>query len=264
MKKYLPIIVPVAALVFIVLAASFGNDNLKSSGGAPAGYTNSPGDGKNCSHCMGGTAVAVTDWITSNIPVTGYVPGSTYTITVTATGSGNKGFQVSPQDAAGNLIGTLTAGTGSKLVGSNKYVTHSSAQSASPTSWSFNWTAPSAGIGDVTFYGSVAVGKTNTKTTTLTVSQSTVGISDLSVIRMQAWPNPSTGPVNVAFRNPSEGRILLELFDMTGSRVATLMDEVRPAGEIRTEVRVNERSGQYLLRLTAAGATGTHKLSILD
>ena len=110
MKKLHYIFLPVLLILFVLLMTGFGGNSLKNSSGAPAGNTNSPADGQNCSHCMGGTAVPVTGWITSDVPSTGYLPGNTYTITVTATGTGNKGFQVSPQDVAGNLMPGLSIG----------------------------------------------------------------------------------------------------------------------------------------------------------
>ncbi len=143
---------------------------------SPYYYTGSPGDGHNCSQCHG-TASTVSGWITSNIPASGYVPGTAYLITATNTisGSGRYGFEVSPQNATGTLLGTLAAGTNSKLVGSNKWVTHSSA-SNSISSWTFTWTAPVAGTGDVTFYGSFARSTGSVvKLSTLLVSEQTGG-----------------------------------------------------------------------------------------
>ena len=140
-------------------------------GGSPAAKTGSPGDGSNCTSCHGGSAATVTGWITSNIPGAGYTPGSTYTITVSVTGSGNHGFEVSPQNVPGALLGTLIAGSGNKLVGSGKYVTQSSSQSGNPQTWTFQWVAPAAGTGLVTFYGAFCVTKSNTKLSTLAVNE---------------------------------------------------------------------------------------------
>lgn len=127
-------------------------------GGAPSpyNYSGSPSDGRDCSYCHGNMTTA-SGWITSNIPASGYVPGTTYQITATNTlsGSGKYGFEVSPQSPSGTLLGTLTAGTNSKVVGSGKWITQSTA-SNSVTSWTFSWTAPAAGTGTVTFYGSFA------------------------------------------------------------------------------------------------------------
>lgn len=150
-------------LLFLVVGLAFtlfGAFETMNPNGAPAGMTGSPGDGDNCTSCHGGTATTTASLITSNIPASGYIPGTTYTITATnsLTGSGKMGFEVSPQNAAGDLLGTLTAGPGSKLVGGGKYVTHSNANSTT-NSWTFSWTAPVAGTGTVTFYGAFARNK---------------------------------------------------------------------------------------------------------
>src|ERR1035437_1090405 len=78
----------------------------------PAGNTGSPGDGADCSGCHSdftlnsGTGTVT---ITSNIPVCGYVPLTTYSITaaITHNGLGEFQFQLSPQNIAGTYLGTL-------------------------------------------------------------------------------------------------------------------------------------------------------------
>lgn len=141
--------------------------------GAPAGYTGSPGDGHHCVSCHNGSSATVNNWITSDIPAEGYTPGTVYNLTVTVTGSGAKGFEVSPQNPTGLQLGTLAAGSGSKLVGGTKYVTQSSSSSAATKIWNFTWTAPAAGTGVVTFYGAFTVNKPVTKLSTLQVSENT-------------------------------------------------------------------------------------------
>jgi len=262
MKKYVTFLFP--SLLIVILMTSFGGGDLKNSSGSPPGYTNSPGDGLNCSHCMGGTPVAVTGWITSNIPVTGYVTGSTYTISVTATGSGNKGFEVSPQDNSGTLIGTLIAGTGNKLVGGGKYVTHSSAQTGNPVTWNFQWTAPLSGAGSVTFYGSIAVGKPNTKTTTMTVSQSTVGIAAQEKPVMKIYPNPARDLVSVIFLLDAPQPVRIELVNAQGIRIRVLLEESLSAGEFKRNFTLNQHPGIYFIRLNAGGNEHLNKLAITD
>ncbi|MFM7016876.1 MAG: choice-of-anchor V domain-containing protein [Bacteroidota bacterium] len=138
--------------------------------GAPSAVANDPASGSvNCTDCHSGTATPVTGWITSNIPSTGYVPGTTYTLTGTVTSSGKTifGFEISPQNANGALVGslTITNSTATKIV-STKYVTHTQAGSTGTNtrSWSFNWTAPANGVGAVTFYGSFLGGNNNGST----------------------------------------------------------------------------------------------------
>jgi len=162
--------------------------------GAPAAKTGSPGDGANCTECHGGTATTTAGLITSNIPASGYIPGQTYQITATnnLTGSGKYGFEVSPQNVAGTQLGTLVAGAGTQLVGGTKYVTHSNANSSTHT-WTFNWIAPTAGTGAVTFYGAFAKNKPGPVTkSTLTVQEG---------VALPSAAGPITGPASVCKNN---------------------------------------------------------------
>jgi hypothetical protein len=168
-------IVRLSVLLSMMAMAVFSLSSfLPYGGGAPSPYyyTGSPGDAHSCAQCHG-SASTVTGWVTSNIPGSGYIPGTVYQITCTnsVSGSGKYGFECSPQSPTGLLLGTLAAGTGNKLVGSGKWVTHSNA-SNSVTSWTFNWTAPAAGTGTVTFYASFARGTGSpTKLSTLLVNE---------------------------------------------------------------------------------------------
>lgn len=157
-------------IILISLAISAGAFAYPS--GSPAGYTGSPGDANHCVSCHGGSSATVSGWLTSNIPSSGYTAGAVYNITATVSGSGKKGFEVSPQNIAGTQLGTLAAGTNSHLVGGTKYVTQNSSGSSSSTViYNFSWTAPVAGTGPVTFYGAFTVGKSNTKLSTLDVTE---------------------------------------------------------------------------------------------
>ena len=172
-KQSLLFLARMAGSLFISLVISVSAIAYPS--GAPAGYTGSPGDGQHCVSCHNGSAATVSGWITSNIPAAGYTAGTVYNITVTVSGTGKKGFEVSPQNASGAQLGVLAAGTSSHLVGGTKYVTQSSAGSTSSTvSWMFTWTAPVAGTGTVTFYGAFTVAKANTKLSTTVVNENTV------------------------------------------------------------------------------------------
>ncbi|MCX6251184.1 MAG: T9SS type A sorting domain-containing protein [Bacteroidetes bacterium] len=159
-------------LFVMVIMTGFNKTVLAHSNGSPSGYTGSPGDGHTCTSCHGGSSSTVTGWITSNVPTAGYTGGTTYTITITATGTGHKGFEVSPQNAAGTQLGTMIAGSGSKLVGGTKYCTHNSAPTGDPTVWTCSWTAPIAGTGTVTMYGAIVVTEPVTKLCTLVINES--------------------------------------------------------------------------------------------
>ncbi len=159
--------------------------------GAPSGRAGGPAEGGATCYgggCHSGTAQTVSGFITTNIPASGYVAGSTYNITVSFTGSGGKGFELSPQDVTGNQIGTLVAGSGSHLVGGTKYCTQSSKQSSSTALWTFQWVAPAtAGSGTLSFYGAFAITTGTTKKEYITVNEDAA--QPLAVV---ASANPTT------------------------------------------------------------------------
>jgi len=169
MKIKLLLSIAIIASTAVLLTAFSGG----YPGGAPAGYTGSPGDGHNCVACHGGSASNTTGMISTNIPSTGYKPDSTYQITVTVTGSGAKGFEVSPQNASGAQLGTLIAGTNNHLTGGTKYVTQNAKINSTPATWVFSWKAPAAGTGDVTFYAAYTISKPVTKLENITVQENT-------------------------------------------------------------------------------------------
>lgn len=249
MKKIQYLLLTLVLIGVATFLSSYGGDDLKNSSGAPPGYTNSPADGQNCSHCMGGSAFAVNNWITSDIPADGYTPGQTYTITVTAPGAGRKGFEVSPQDVSGNLIGFLTAGTGTKLVGGGTYITHSAAKTSNPAIWTFQWTAPDPGDGDVTFYGSIAVTQSQTKTTTLTVSQSTVSLPIKGVTNLKLFPNPISEKVNLNYTLEKQENVSITLYSLDGKLLQTLFEGNQNAGYQGNQFVIDQPTGFYLIQI---------------
>lgn len=162
------------------------NEASSHSSGAPAARTGSPGDaGATCKNCHAGpTPIVESGWITSNIPSAGYTGGQTYTITATITRSGHSkfGFEVSPQNPTGTLLGTLitTNTTETQLVGTSKYITHKTAGTAGANArtWTFNWTAPVAGTGNVTFYGAFLATNSGNNSSGDTTFTSTLLVSE--------------------------------------------------------------------------------------
>ena len=120
-------------LLTIILATSQFTPTYES--GPPAGVTGSPGDGNSCTACHGGGAPTA-NLISSDIPVTGYIPGATYNVTATIShATFNKfGFQISPQTATGVQRGTLvvTDPVRTQLVNGTKYIMHKAAGTAPP------------------------------------------------------------------------------------------------------------------------------------
>lgn len=161
-------ILQLVALGIIVPAMSIGSYNLlqAKNDGAPSGNTGSPGDGQTCAHvdCHTGTANARDAMITTDVPVTGYLAGETYLITVTVSEPGitEFGFQASAQNFDGDAMGEILVinDLETKETGAGKYITHKSTGTAGDgtRTWVFNWT-PEESSGDVGFY--VAVNASN-------------------------------------------------------------------------------------------------------
>jgi hypothetical protein len=264
MKKIILNILPLATIV--ILLSAFSGSMVHYPSGAPAGYTGSPGDGQNCTHCHGGTASTVQNWITSNVDPSGYLPGQTYTITVTVTGSGNKGFEVSPQDAAGNKYGTIMMGPGCEFAGGNvNYITHSATSNSNPKVWTFQWTAPNAGSGPVTMYGAFAVSKNTTKLSTLVIPENIgTGIADKpAASAISVFPLPANNGLNVRFNLEKEANVRLSLVNTATGIKNILRQEQMSAGDQTIKLDCSSiADGVYILLAEYGGLKHQAKVII--
>jgi hypothetical protein len=151
-----------ALMGMIFIAATFGS---MSTDGSPAGYSGSPADGQDCSSCHKVKAKTAENLIKINADNNVYTPGKTYTVTVNLKGtikSKKFGFQVSPQNNSGRLLGKLivTNALETGLAGNGKCINQKAkgVDGNGSRTWTFDWTAPAKGTGDVTFYGSFLIG----------------------------------------------------------------------------------------------------------
>lgn len=225
----------ISSIVFIDLSSPAG----ANGSGAPSARTGSPGDGGNCTSCHSGTATSQAGLITSDVPMTGYVPGTTYTITgaITTNGVTEYGFQISPQSTSGTLLGTLTATNtaGTQLTTSGKYITHKAGGTSFPSgtaTWSFDWTAPAAGTGDVTFYGAFNSANSNNNTagdvitlSSLMVSENlTTGITATTEesAEVAVYPNPFTDRLYIKSVSSHAEQMNVTVTDINGKIVKSI------------------------------------------
>lgn len=258
-------------LTFSVMALALGMGSLHSTpDGAPTdGRTGSPGDGgKTCatSGCHFGSATAINNVITSNIPVEGYTPGTSYTITVTVDGIGNKGLCVSPQKENGSLMGMLTAGSGTAFVG-GKYITHTSPISDAVAVWTFTWVAPAAGSGRVIFYGAFANNRTVVRKSEYAIEEKIASGTNENKLFSQfnVFPNPAmaNAPLTIGFNPKTEDNFKITLLDITGKEVSVLFNEsVQPKYQEQSFVLPSLNKGVYFIRLTGNKERITQKLFI--
>lgn len=124
----------------------------------PDGYTGSPFGFGDCTFCHSDYNVNSgpgTATLTTTIPACGYVPLTTYSITVTVSHNGLNEFQfqLTSESSTGAYRGTLNPNAVTQFYG-GKYISGTGASLSNPNtnSWTFTWTAPATGLGPVTFY----------------------------------------------------------------------------------------------------------------
>lgn len=252
---------------------SIGNTN-----GANAGHTGAPADGKTCIQCHNTMAVPLTNLISSNIPTQGYTPGATYTFTaaVGQTGINRYGFQISPQaingSYLGNIIVTNTAQT--KIVGT-KYITHTNGgvSGIGFKAWNFDWIAPSAGTGDVTFYGSFVYANGNNassgdmvRTNTYTVSEnvSTSLVENNDEAGFSLYPNPVRGISKVKLSDEMDDSFEIRMFDVMGKILPkkSIQYQVVNPREVSVNFQ-NITSGIYFIQIRLQGGVISKKIVVL-
>lgn len=162
------------ALTFF-LVAGVNTIVFTNSSQPPAGRTGAPGE-FTCaaSGCHDTNPASVTTFIGFDTAPTGrltggYTPGTTYNLFVNVNAlpsngsTPRNGFEVTVLDASNNAAGTLALSnptlTTLSTAASRQYVGHNNANSTA--AWTFQWTAPAIGTGDVTFYVAANISNNN-------------------------------------------------------------------------------------------------------
>lgn len=281
MKKVL-FILSIATAGLIVLNTNVKQGHTNDSG-SPNGYTGSPNDfgGRTCNTAgchVGNATTTQAGLITSNIPLSGYVPGSTYTIAAKIADADSNavkfGFQLSPQKSDASLAGTMTVlnDTRTKLMGGNKYFTHKLAGTGNAglhnNVWTVDWTAPAAGTGDVTFYGAFNITNNNSSasgdkvfTSSLTVSEGTVGVKeDAALAGITLFPNPNNG--NFKLMVGANATIKANVFSTDGKLVYSNSFETAAKQNISLGLADKLSAGIYMLVIEANGSQKAMKFVV--
>ncbi len=85
----------------------------------------------------------------------------------------------------------------------------------------------------------------------------------------QNYPNPFNPSTTINYNMESRGRVTIEVFNVLGRRVCTLLDETRPAGVHSVDWTGHDQSGRpvsagvYLYRLRAGDLVETKKMVLL-
>ncbi|MBM3433828.1 MAG: T9SS type A sorting domain-containing protein [Bacteroidetes bacterium] len=214
-------------VLFALAAAAVALPAFTNANGPGGGKSGSPAsNGQTCSSCHSGASISTqTVSISTDIPSTGFVPNTNYQITVTNSTGGasnpRSGFQASVESAGHQ--GSLTAGTGSKVVNTS-FVTHTSSGntvSNGQAAWTFTWNSGNAPDGTTIYVSSLfANGNNNDNgdavaTQTLALTRSTIGL-DEPQLAVGISPNPANDVVTLEL---PEGLTVVRAFALNGAEV---------------------------------------------
>ncbi|MFZ4797294.1 MAG: choice-of-anchor V domain-containing protein [Bacteroidia bacterium] len=165
-KNFVYIIIVVFLSIAIKLLAV--ESGISGKTGAPSEITCASGSGCHTQYTLNSGTGSVA--ITHNIPSGGYIPSTTYSITVTVSQTGMTvfGFDLEALNSSNISAGTLavtSAATMKLMTASNgrSNITHKMDGGfvSNSKAFTFNWTAPSSNIGVVTFYTAAIAGNHN-------------------------------------------------------------------------------------------------------
>lgn len=244
--KTLLLLIPVSAFLL-----------MSSSGGRTEARSGSPGDGGvTCASCHAGGNFGLTPSITTNIPASGYALNTDYTITVNSSSSSSKlGFQLVAENTSNAKIGTLVAGSGTR-VGSNR-ITQSTPSNTG--NWSFTWKSPSTNQGVVTFYAAVNATNGNGNTggdqvVTTNTSVNVLGISESRKLNFEMYPNPASDNITIQLPSGSE-KATVQFYDYIGRLALT-----KTISTSNDKINVNGlNSGVYILKVLSNDKIGSQK-----
>jgi hypothetical protein len=238
--------------MFLMLTAYNGEVSRANDGNWE--NSGSPGDGADCSACHSGNLSTDNSWISTNIPIGGYVAGQTYTIAITSTGGGStsrKGFSATCENSANDYVGTFVITDATNTVFFQEHVSHT-ATGNGLTSWSFDWTAPATGSGEVTFYSSTVFdgyggGIVNSSESFV---EATTGIPSLVFENeLSVYPNPAIDQLNMKISSMKNELVQISIYSITGQHI--LNKSVLVSGNSINQIfDVSEfESGMYIIQL---------------
>ncbi|TVQ74400.1 MAG: T9SS C-terminal target domain-containing protein, partial [Balneolaceae bacterium] len=80
----------------------------------------------------------------------------------------------------------------------------------------------------------------------------------------QNYPNPFNAQTSIAFDLPVDSKVRLEVYNVVGQRIVTLVDGMQPAGSHTVSFDASQlASGVYVYRIQAGSFVKTHKMTLV-
>jgi len=285
-KHYKRIVYCVFAIAFTsTLAETLSNSAPASSSGAP-GEVDCTTSGCHESFALnsgqGTAAISIENGSTS------YIPSKTYNIIVeTSFPNLNRfGFQlVAIKDEDSSNVGTLSCTEQSRTqiikgvdkLASRNYMTYtfdgSTALSKGNNKWQFNWTAPAADEGKITFYLATIAADDNgsdlgdycyTKSSTLNSSPLGIKSESNNDFKLDIYPNPAKDKITISYYIEKANNIVVELYDIHGNRIQQYYSKAA-SGTQSTELFMKDYdSGIYFIKVNTGNKSVIKKVIILN
>jgi len=241
---------------------------MANRGGSPGGRSGSSSDGATCTtaggcHGSGTSTVTSQEFLSSDIPSSGYEPGKTYNLTISPVKSNTNvwGFEMMAEDSSGKAIGEFMNGSDANLINNNSSrITHKFASSDGNggRTWVVQWKAPAIGSGKVSFYTAclAANGNGNTGGDVVLVDTLIVPESELSSLEyivnldFTIYPNPASNTL----------KILKSYSQSSNVCIFNALGDIVYSSTFEKEIQISKLApGEYFLKLTDDDVTITKK-----
>ncbi|OGC94830.1 MAG: hypothetical protein A2W25_17625 [candidate division Zixibacteria bacterium RBG_16_53_22] len=259
-------------IIFGVMAAVLASAMASISYGHAVytGYSGAPGSRGRCaSSCHGTSGGAIQ---ISGFPDQ-YVPGQAYTVAISHNGGNTiRQFNGSCRIGSGSQnAGVITAGTRTATYSATGETNGIHLTATNQDDGTFTWTAPPSGAGNVTLYIAGLQGGQNGQNTEimLTASEVVTGVDETGrlpemPVLMTNFPNPFNASTRIRFTTPVAGPVSLEIFDLLGHRINTLLEGFVESGEhFVTWEASRYPSGVYICELKLNGSVTKHGITLL-
>jgi len=268
--------------------------------GAETGLGNP--SGCTCHSSSATTGIGVTIELDSaGVPTTHYTGGKSYTVKITGTNNTSNnlplfGFQLGCIKGSAAQTTPTNAGTWKTPYPTNVHyaapvasyyvvgiVEHGtqlapisgSGGNGTVYSETINWTAPAAGTGTISFWGTLnavngdaSTGGDNWNVKHIAISEWTLNAGIVSVeenlIHLNIFPNPAKQNITVSCNLNETSEVEINMYGIDGRMVSNLMNSTLTQGEHNQqfEIPTNTKPGIYLIELIANGKSTVQRIIV--
>lgn len=275
MRKKSLLITATTAIIYLTIS-SYSSGPAHNMEGDKTGR---PGVSATCGGCHMGGGGTTTGAIevrlksagASSAPVTSYVAGETYIITITGgnptAGLDDFGFQFTAVKSSDNTTTGTYSNMGTMVHGfphaTPTLVEHNAPipKTGGVYEISFDWTAPTTAVGGINMYAIInAVDKDNTvsgdkpsSTITVALSDATSVVKISSEVVVKVFPNPVVNILTIDLDKADAGTYTVQTYNMSGSRVSAIEMNIGPGSYTGTVNTSDWVPGMYFVRIQKDG-----------